>query len=215
VQGNIVHSVIAEWQRSPQPIAPLFERIFSETCRKENVRPGYRTEALRGQMLRDLERFAADTSFPTSAGTRVELPFQFEVEGEVAVRGRIDRLDRTDDGRAHVTDYKYSKKASEYARSPDRLQGPFYLLAVEKAFGLEPGGMMYCGLRGGVQYIKQPVTRERLDAALETTLRVIGEVREGNAAPRPADLARCAYCSLKDVCRYEAAEAVLATTEGA
>jgi ATP-dependent helicase/DNAse subunit B len=217
VQGNIVHAVIAEWQRAsqPHPIAPLFERIFTETCRKEKIPPGYRTESLRAQMLRDLERFAADPSHPIGAGTEVELPVQFDLDGDVSLRGRIDRLDRKPDGTADVIDYKYSKKASDYAKSTDRLQGPLYLLAVQKALGLEPGGMTYCGLRGAVQYVEQPVSRERREAAVETTLRVIGEVRAGNAAPRPADLAPCRFCTFKDVCRYQAAEAALAITEGA
>lgn len=217
VQGNIVHAVIAEWHRAPQPqpIAPLFERAFAEICRKEGIPPGYRTEALRAQMLRDLERFAADTSHPIGAGTEVELPVQFEMDGELALRGRIDRLDRTPDGKADVIDYKYSKKAADYAKSPDRLQGPLYLLAVERALGLEPGAMTYCGLRGEVRYAEQQAARERRVAAAETTLRIIGEVREGHAAPRPNDLARCRTCTFKDVCRYQAAEAALAVAEGA
>lgn len=215
VQGNIVHAVIAEWQRSPQPIAPLFGRIFAETCRKEGIPEGYRTEALRAQLLRDLERFAADTSRPASAATQVELPVEFALDSEVSLRGRIDRLDRTPDGRGHVIDYKYSKKASDYAKDIDRLQGPLYLLAVEKVLGWEPGGMTYCGLRGAVQYVDQHVPPERREAAVETTLRVIGEVKEGNAAPRPADLAPCRQCTFKDVCRYQASAAALAIPEGA
>jgi len=217
VQGNIVHAVVAEWQRAPQPqpIAPLFERAFAEACRKEGIPSGYRTEALRTQMLRDLERFAGDTSRPIGPGTQVELPIQFDLASDVTLRGRIDRLDRTPDGRAQVIDYKYSKKAADYANDTDRLQGPLYLLAVEKALGLEPGGMSYCGLRGAVQYADQHAPRERREAAVETTLRVIAEVREGNAAPRPADLAPCRYCTFKDVCRYRASDAALAVTEGA
>jgi RecB family exonuclease len=145
----------------------------------------------------------------------VELPIQFDVANGVTLRGRIDRLDRTPDGRAQVIDYKYSKKAADYANDTDRLQGPLYLLAVEQALSLEPGGMSYCGLRGAVQYADQHVPRERREAAVETTLRVIAEVREGSAAPRPADLAPCRYCTFKDVCRYRTSDAALAVTEGA
>ena len=213
VQGNVVHQVVAEWQRSPQPIVALFERVFAEICRKEGVAHGYRTESLRVRMRADLEQFAREGR-PAGHGTRVEEPFQFALDDSIQVRGRIDRMDCLPDGTADVLDYKYSKKASEYARDVNRLQGPLYLLAVEKVFGYKPGKMSYCGLRGAVKFVAQEVTGERLTAAAETTLRIAAELREGQAAPRPADLGPCRYCTFKDVCRYQPAAAALALAEG-
>jgi ATP-dependent helicase/DNAse subunit B len=215
IQGNIVHQVVAEWQRAPQPIVPLFERIFADICRREDVGAGYRIEALRTRMRADLERFVTEYGRPAGAGTRIEEPFQFALEDSVEIRGRIDRMDCTPEGAADVLDFKYSKKASEYARNEDRLQGPLYLLAVEKAFGLKPGAMFYCGLRDDVQLKEQTVTRERLAAAEVTARRIAAEVREGHAEPRPARLEPCRYCTFKDVCRYQATAAELTAAEGA
>ena len=95
------------------------------------------------------------------------------------------------------------------------MQGPLYLLAVEKVFGLKPGAMFYCGLRDDVQLKEQTVTRERLTTAETTALRIGTEVREGHAEPRPADVEPCRYCPFKDVCRYEVAAAELTVAEGA
>jgi ATP-dependent helicase/DNAse subunit B len=215
VQGNIVHQVAAEWQRTRQEIGPLFDRIFEDICRKEKVAPCYRTEALRQQMRADVERLANDTSRPPVAGTRLEEPVEFALSDTVVLKGRIDRLDPAPDGRADVIDYKYTKNASDYARDENRLQGPLYLLAVEKVFGLDPGTMYYCGLRGAVKYVAQEVQPERVRSAVETTLAAAGEIRAGNAAPRPADLGPCRYCTFKDVCRYRAAAGEFTTAEGA
>jgi CRISPR/Cas system-associated exonuclease Cas4 (RecB family) len=124
-------------------------------------------------------------------------------------------MDTRPDGKTDVVDFKYSKQASEYAKSEDRLQGPLYLLAVQKAFGLEPGSMFYCGLRDDVQNKEQVVTRERLEAAETTALRIAAELGEGHAEPRPADLGKCRYCTFKDVCRYRPAAAALSMSEGA
>jgi ATP-dependent helicase/nuclease subunit B len=214
VQGTIVHAVVAEWHRVPQPIGPLFDRVFEETCQKEKVAACYRTEALRQQMRADLERFASDTSRPAGPGTRVEESFELELSGAVALKGRIDRID-TSDGSVAVIDYKYSKQASDYAKNENKLQGPLYLLAAQRVFGLEAAAMYYCGLRGGVKYVEQTVTRERMDAAVETTLRAAAEIREGNAVPRPADTGPCRYCTFKDVCRYQVAAGGLTVAEGA
>ena len=93
VQGNIVHQVVAEWQRAPQPIVPLFERVFAEICRQEDVAPGYRTESLRVRMRADLERFAGGPGQPAGPGTRIEEPFQFALAESLEIRGRIDRMD--------------------------------------------------------------------------------------------------------------------------
>jgi ATP-dependent helicase/DNAse subunit B len=215
VQGNIVHQVVAEWQRAPQPIVPLFERVFAEICREEKVASGYRTETLRTRMRADLERFVEKYGKPAGAGTRIEEPFQYALDDETEIRGRIDRMDTMPDGTTDVLDFKYSKKASEFARNEDRLQGPLYLLAVEKKFGGRPGAMFYCGLRDDVQLKEQTVTRERLAAAEATALRIAAEVRAGHAEPRPADLEPCRYCTFKDVCRYEAAAIGLTVAEGA
>jgi ATP-dependent helicase/DNAse subunit B len=214
VQGTIVHQVIAEWLRSPsQPIEPIFDRIFAETCRDESIPSGFHTAAVRDQMLRDLARFAANTDRPATPATQAEVPFEFELPDSVSLRGRIDRLDLTPAGRADVVDYKYSKK--DYSKQVNRLQGPLYLLAVEKALGYLAGEMSYCGLRGEVKYAPQPLTRDDLRSAAETTLRVAAEVRSGNAAPQPADLAPCRYCAFKDICRYQAAAGALIVAEGA
>jgi len=215
VQGVIVHAVVAEWQREPQPIVPLFERIFAETCRKEEVAPGYRTEALRTRMRADLERFVEKFGKAAGAGTRIEEPFQYALEDGTGIRGRIDRMDTAPGGATDVLDFKYSKKASDYAKNDERLQGPLYLLAVEKQFGLRAGAMFYCGLRDDVQIKEQIVPRERLAAAEATARRIAAEVRDGRAEPRPADLEPCRYCTFKDVCRYEAQAAELTAAEGA
>ena len=214
LQGNIVHSVLAEWVRAPQPIEALFERIFGEICRKELIPGGYRTELLRTRMRDDLVRFARDSSRPVRPDTRVEEKFEFALADGIILRGRIDRLDRTADSRWDVTDYKYSKQASETARNDSKLQGPLYLLAVEKALQLDPGAMKYCGLRGAVQWFDSPVTPERMRGAIDTTLRAAREIREGNATPHPAELDKCRWCECKDVCRYRAAGAT-AVSEGA
>jgi ATP-dependent helicase/DNAse subunit B len=215
VQGNIVHKVVAEWQRCPQPIVPLFERVFAEICRQEEVASGYRTETLRTRMRADLERFVERYGRPAGERTRIEEPFEFTLDERTRIRGRIDRMDTAADGRTDVLDFKYTKRASDYAKDDDRLQGPLYLLGVEKTFNLKAGAMFYCGLRDDVQLKQQTVTRERLESAEVTVQRILREVREGHAEPRPADLEKCRYCTFKDVCRYQAAAAGMTVAEGA
>lgn len=222
VQGTIVHRVLAEWHRTREPIEALFGRVFETVCRQQHIPDGYRTESLRQQMLGDLRRFAADSQWPARDATEVEREFEFALDGSVCIHGRLDRLDTTPQG-AFVIDYKYSKKAQEIVNDPGRLQGPLYLLAVEKALGLYPAGMLYCGLRGAVKYVgwsaeplgfkTQTLPPGWLAATGEAVVQKAGEIRAGRIAPEPADPANCRFCAFRDVCRVAAA-AESAAAEG-
>jgi ATP-dependent helicase/DNAse subunit B len=99
-RGNVVHRVIGEWTAQPQPLDPLFERVFEEAAREAGIPPGYRTETIRQALLDDLRRFTEDTQWPAGLACETEVKFEYELAPGLRVKGRIDRLDRTADGRA-------------------------------------------------------------------------------------------------------------------
>ncbi len=225
VQGGIVHKVLAEWVRERGPVDPVFDRIFAEAVETEWIPPGYRTELFRAQMLADLRRFAADTQWPEGLESMTEQEFTFAINGGPTVRGRMDRLDRTPDGLGFVIDYKYSKQAKERLTNDNLLQGPLYLMALERAFDLKPGGMFYCSLRDDVKYAGwsqaaglglkyTPFTPEWLDAAAQRSTVAASEIMSGRIQAAPSDPDKCRYCALRDVCRFDA-RAVTAAREGA
>ena len=226
LQGNIVHEVLAELYREPQPLEPLFERVFRRRCEEACVVAGYRAEAARQRMREDLLAFTADKRWPPAGEVRTEQEFLFALSESLEINGRIDRID-VRGGRAFVIDYKYSgaQGTKDRARNENLLQAPLYLLAAERCFGLEPAAMFYLGLKGGVQYsgwsnediglASQPFTREWLDNAVERSRAAAEEIRKGIIESRPAGLQACRYCACRDVCRWEGAEAESAAVEGA
>ncbi len=224
VLGTIVHRVLAEWTPARPPIEPLFGRIFEEVCTKEHVPPGYRREALGQQLLQDLLRMTADEKLPAAVASETEVSFEEQIGG-VMVRGRIDRIDRLPSGRSLVVDYKYSLQMQKYVKNDNSLQGPLYAIAAER-LGHDVAAMLYCGVRGGTRdsvlytgwtdglpelkgtYL--PLTQEWLTAAAAKVGTAAAEIREGRVAPKPFSTAPCRYCDYRDVCRYEAEEAVTA-----
>lgn len=222
-RGKIVHSVIAEWLVARGSIDEIFNRIFREVTQSKHIPASYKTELLRAAMLTDLRRFAQSECWPASDQNEVEISCNFELAGRLGIRARIDRLLRTPDGRGFVIDYKYSKTSKDKVANPDLLQGPFYWLAAERAFGLQPAGMYYCSLRDGLEYAGwgeqpdwlagaaiQPFSREWLDSAIERSVDASRQIMAGRIVPSPSDLTKCRLCDFKDVCRYEAAAAVVA-----
>ena len=216
VEGNIVHGVLAEMAREGQPLEEVFDRVFRRVCDQERIPAGYRTAACRERLLADLRSFAADTHWPPEFQTRTEQKFRFALTDGVEIKGRIDRLDVAPDGHAFVIDYKYSSVQNTKKRldEENHLQPQLYVLAAERVFGLPVAGMFYCGLRGEVKWAGwsehpavtgRPFPPQWIEQAIESTLRIAGDIRAGQVAPHPADPEQCARCDYRDVCRIESA----------
>ncbi|HTM50300.1 MAG TPA: PD-(D/E)XK nuclease family protein [Bryobacteraceae bacterium] len=219
LQGNIIHDTLAEWHRSPQPIEPLFDRVFAARCAAASVFMGYRTEYLRCQMLDDLRQFAADRRLPASADVITEYPFEMEIEPGLVIRGRIDRIDKLPDGRALIVDYKYSAAArvAEKVEKATLLQGGLYALAVERELKMQPAAVFYFGLKKDLRMDgwsdppdafaagAKPLTRAWIDASVDRARAAAGQIRSGRIAPAPAWAGLCRLCDFRDVCRYDGA----------
>ena len=141
VQGNIVHDVLREWFNGRPDIDPLFERVFNRICEEKNVLPGFRTERLRRLMLLSLHDFIADTKYPVPQSSETEQAFEFAIDDTLSVTGKLDRIDRFDDDRWAIVDYKFSTAANTKDKVDDesKLQGPLYAVALKRvrafAFG--------------------------------------------------------------------------------
>ena len=218
-QGSIVHEVLKQWYAEPQDVAALFARIFAELSEEKRVPRGYHTERLRNTMLDDLKAFAADEKWRREGWkSRFEAEFQFALDEGLEIKGKIDRIDTAEDGRAYVFDYKYSNAQNTRGRRESELllQAPLYLMAADRFFHERPVGMFYIGLKGGVHYEGwsedglldgEPLPERWLETAAETTLRAVSEIRAGRVEAAPADASKCRFCELRDVCRVSARQA--------
>ncbi len=206
LQGSILHQAIAEGN---------FDGAFEEACRKNNVPRGYRTEAIRLELLRHFEAFQADGQWPLTWPSLTEQPFQIALTPELSIAGRIDRLDTGPDNQAIVIDYKFSPAAR--IRDRASVQGGLYLSAAERFFGFEPAGMFYCSLREPIAWdgwhavpglklgeSRTPAAlREFIVEAQHEAIETFESIVSGNKEVRPADRAKCRYCDFKDICRVE------------
>jgi ATP-dependent helicase/DNAse subunit B len=209
-QGTIVHGVLARLHSDAGRLEETFESVFRDICDRQRVPAGYRTEACRERMLADLRALVEDPTWAPRHEIRVEQKFHYILGADVEISGRIDRIDVTPDGGAHVIDYKYSgaQNTKGLAANQNLVQPQLYLLALERVFGLRPEGMAYWGLKGGFQ--RTPWMPFDPAQTIETTLRIAGEVRAGRVEPHPADPDKCRFCELRDVCRFVVAAPALA-----
>jgi ATP-dependent helicase/nuclease subunit B len=227
LQGTILHHALAEWMKMPLLGSAILEQAFEEECAGAHVLRTYRTEAVRLELLRHFEAFIRDGKVALGWQSRVEEQFEFSLHGGLGLRGRMDRMDVSPDGRALVIDYKYSaqgklKERIEQSAAGDAVQAGIYLLAAERAFGLQPAGMLFCHLKKGVNWdgwhaglgldvgenMSAEAVRELANVAEQTVLRVHEEICAGRIAVSPKDKSKCAWCECRDICRVESIEKV-------
>lgn len=228
VKGTIIHRTIARWMAGGAgEIGPAFEEAFAEVCAEEGIRLNFRAEAMRMQLLADIQRFAEEErerGLPLGfqAGSP-ESTFAYVVEpdGEKPFRitGRIDRYDTSGTGAVIVTDYKYSgdqrllRIVQEHEEGV-RLQAPLYLLGLERQAGLKPAAMIFYGLRKSIarrgwyaaglapadpELIEKTPEEFRvmLDRAAARTLEIVGRIRSGIVEVAPRDRQYC-----REYCLY-------------
>jgi ATP-dependent helicase/DNAse subunit B len=234
VQGSILHRALAEWTRAPLLGSAILNEIFEEECARLRVPEGYRTEAVRLELMRHFRGFLDDTQFGLrNWSTRVEEKFNYALNPLVSITGRIDRLDIGPAKQALVIDYKYSagnkiKERVDETGEGHLVQGGLYLAAAARSFGLDPAGMLFCGLRKdvtwggwhvnvpGLESLGTSSTREFLRTLIEdaerAAVRVHQAITSGDIAVRPADTDKCRWCDYCDICRVESAALVQVAT---
>ena len=121
----------------------------------------------------------------------------FEVRmGEVTLTGRIDRMDRSNDGRVIVTDYKTGKpRAQEDA--DESLQLSIYALAVKEKWGYEVDRLVFHNIEEDA-----PVSTYRNPAQLEEARFVVEDVAQRIAEGRFEAKTgfHCNFCSYRSLC---------------
>jgi RecB family exonuclease len=220
----------------PRALAILDELAEELPAPVAQGRPAAVRAAARNSIAADLRRYleheAASGSGWGLAGLEVRFGFTdeegslpaLELDGDVRLRGVIDRIDTDGAGRAAVRDYKSGSARAEHpgARwAADRqLQVALYMLAVRQLLGLEPVGGFYQPLGGGdlrprgayrddVDLGAGVVDRDQrsgdelgelLDDAARRAVELAGELRAGRLTPCPETCTRDG-CAFPGICR--------------
>jgi hypothetical protein len=208
------------------------ERDFPLSVMPER-RPGARRR-LEGDLSRYLEHVARSAPVPLEP-RHFELAFGFEDAGVeslpaldlddgLMLRGRIDRVDVSEDGTAVVYDYKgRNVPPAERWIQQGYLQLPLYMVAVERLLGLRVVGGFYQPLAGGdlrarglldteggvaIDCVRgdrreHAQVRSLLREALARARAAASEAERGEVAARPRTCAFGGGCTYPTVCRCE------------
>jgi DNA helicase-2/ATP-dependent DNA helicase PcrA len=129
----------------------------------------------------------------------LEQPFTLKFGSEVVVKGRIDRIDRFEDG-VEIIDYKTGNpKTAETMERGDKEQLMLYQIAARDVLGLVPRKLTYVYLENqtSVSFLG---TDEDLLKLSETVLERVRAIRESVFDPTPGF--HCQYCDFRDICKF-------------
>jgi superfamily I DNA/RNA helicase/RecB family exonuclease len=205
--GSVVHALVAESGKTEQQLVAELETLWAAVPFDSPWYAANELERHRGMLAAFAAWRAATRHELTEVGTEVELTG--EVAPGVAVRGRIDRLERDAQGRLVIVDVKTAKSPVTKDDAQHNAQLGLYQLAVTAglladAGGDEPGGgrLVYVGkatANGGA------TEREQTAMAPETADEWREAVQGAAAATAgPQFTARvndgCTHCPIRATC---------------
>jgi putative RecB family exonuclease len=136
-----------------------------------------------------------------------ELDLLEEFDGEVVIRGILDRMDRREDGRLVITDYKTGSAPPETYALPAFFALKIYALLIRRRMSETPAEIRLFYLNGPTMY-RIPIEEQQLDA-MERQLRALWTainraIATDRFPPRTSRL--CDFCSFRDRCPAWAVE---------
>jgi CRISPR/Cas system-associated exonuclease Cas4 (RecB family) len=132
-----------------------------------------------------------DVELPAEDGTRI-----------VHLRGRVDRVDFTTDGRVRVVDYKTGRRPSQ------ALQPGVYAHAIVQQerrhgqeLGIAPSG--FIAFREDSPWVQAVANEKAADAQARTLVAAVDQIEAGAFPVRPLNEFRCQFCDYAGVCRKD------------
>jgi RecB family exonuclease len=116
--------------------------------------------------------------------------------GQTLVTGRIDRMDRSADGRIVITDYKTGKPRSQ-EDADESLQLSIYALAAREKWGYQIDRLAFYNLDGNSSMVTVRSDLQLLEARLKVEA-VAGKIASGDFRAKPGF--HCSYCAYRNLC---------------
>lgn len=208
-RGTTAHQAL-EWlfdmppeERTPEALFDLFRRAWAELRTTEYDGLFDDVEGERAWGVESLELLANYFTAEDPRGIEPldrELDMLEEMDG-ITIRGILDRMEETEDGRLVITDYKTGKAPPERYALPAFFALKIYALLIRRRTERTPDSVKLIYLNGPTVY-EIPINDAQLDAvdrqlrALWTAIeRAIDEDRFPTRVGR-----LCDWCSFQDIC---------------
>jgi ATP-dependent helicase/DNAse subunit B len=194
-------------EKFKEELAPAVERIWRDELSiiRANLRGWLRkeSEAIGGWIpIRREFTFGMKPRGPADPQSTIDVAV---LENGLRLRGAIDLVEKRDDGKVRITDYKSGKAwvpQEAVVNGGETLQPILYALAYEALTGAEVAAsrLYYCTERGGFE--ERPIVpdEEALGVVKEFRRRLDAIIEEGFFPASPKPPLDCRFCDYQSVC---------------
>lgn len=130
----------------------------------------------------------------------VEVPFSLQLS-TTRITGRIDRIDRAENGAVIITDFKTGEGKGKDASTDTQLS--IYALATRKSLGLEPATLRFAYVETGGEEASTRTPEQDTETARQIE-DVAARIRRGEFHATPGYW--CRFCDFRKICDYAETE---------
>ncbi len=201
VFGTLMHNALRYLHSTtPLPTLELLEKFYRDNWNKE-VYPNEEEELIDfEQGLRILRQYYKTTDFNAAAPIGLETYFEAPINDNHSLSGKIDRIDRFNDGSFEIIDYKTSRQIPSQETIDSNLQLSIYALGLLKRWpqiDLSKIKLSLHFLKHGMK-LSSFRTCEQIDATKSQILETISNIEKQEFKPMPNAL--CDWCGYQRHC---------------
>ncbi len=198
--GGAMHRVLRAYYDSVRFGRPMSEEEliaqFRSDLTEAKIQDRYQYDLYERQGIDQLKGFlAACARAPQPEVLHTEQFFEVKI-GRSSVVGRIDRVDKLDDGQVVITDYKTGKPQSQ-EDADQSLQLSIYALAAQEKWGYQVNHLALYNLAENTSVASRRSGIQLEDAKLKVE-KVAGQVAEGRFEPKTGF--HCRFCAYRSLC---------------
>ena len=197
--GASMHRVLRTYYDSVRLGRPKSEmellQIFREDLKAEMIADPYQHDLYEQQGTAQLKEFVLSALESHPQVLHTEEYFKILI-GETTLVGRIDRMDRTVDGRVVIVDYKTGKPKSQ-EDADESLQLSLYALAARERWGYIPERLAFHNLDGNT-VITTVRSAMELEQARNEVAKIAVKIAEGKFEPKVGY--HCNSCAYRGIC---------------
>lgn len=202
--ANVLDGESAASARVPDPaslLAAISQRKFEQELRKSAAALGYyvRWQKVMPAYLAWAAAHAGEGWQYVAGEQKLERPLRWP-GGQVMLRGRIDRIDRHEDGRTLVLDYKTSSQTV----LKQKIQGEDQQLAFYGLLAAQAGEAILLGLEAANQKIGEVPAPDYANWVTQLEMHIarsMQALQQGSGLPANGVDSACQYCDMRGLCR--------------